>query len=576
LIDAKGNYQGIGISSYHPSGRYTFDMKCPIASRSSVVPIIWDSVTNTIGVLSYSGDGNIVCNGSNKEVSSDPYNIITVFIPNVAGTTTLTQLLNNFIYTVTVDKRVNFIRIDKSNLNHTEQISTDLASISSMILFNGKALLLNAERDYTQINLKKMIVEDSGELTLAPKDASRSFILGDILHMITQEGTIARYAFEPINKKSVDKATRIIIGSIISVAGVCIVGLFIIILCFIRSSYTRTKKQKDIEMRLLETEVPHDPNSTQDFMRKSVIIPIQDLKFGSRISEGANGVVYKGFWKRTDVAIKRIKATDNIEGFIKECSILNHLRHMNVVLFLGMSQDDAENRYIVTEFVENGSLDTLIHNPKLQLNQILSFSQKIRILKHVCQGMIYLHSMIPPIIHRDLKPQNILLTKNLDAKICDFGVSKYCDSDYMTGVQYGTLEYVAPEILSIEYDDDSAVYNQSCDVYSYGVIMYELFFMARPYQMVKSSSSKQPRINLVALGKNVISGKRPEIPFDLDNEVDMKQWFNKTNKNPNEYNEAAIRNYLTTLQSCWSGIPDERPNFDSVYDLLSDVESLIQ
>ncbi|KAG2372726.1 hypothetical protein C9374_013627 [Naegleria lovaniensis] len=316
----------------------------------------------------------------------------------------------------------------------------------------------------------------------------------------------------------------------------------------------KRKKRAEDEMlsKLLEHNTKSFYASTDTTTHQTAnLIPIEDLEFKERVSEGAGGVIFRAAWKGTEVAVKRIKSnqfgSDDDETFEHEASILIGLRHPNVVLMMGVSVDE-DNKYIITEFVKGGSLDKLIYNKKKAKNEIITFGRKLEILKDICRALIYLHNTRPPIIHRDLKPQNVLLDEAGLAKVCDFGVSKPLSSLTMTGVCYGTIQYTSPEILK-----QSRRYTTKCDVYSFAILMYELFFMVHPYSDLpkcpvsnhtkkslafltsSNSDSSSPHlsdsysgsgnsgdttnntsdmISIFAIGNDVIHGKRPMIPWE--------------------------------------------------------------
>lgn len=101
-------------------------------------------------------------------------------------------------------------------------------------------------------------------------------------------------------------------------------------------------------------DINEDCNSSQKL--STIQIGIDELTFCSKISEGAGGAVYKGLWYNQTVAIKRLKVGGE-ESFIREVSVLNRLRHPNVIALYGYSIDHNDNKYIVTEFADGGSLD---------------------------------------------------------------------------------------------------------------------------------------------------------------------------------------------------------------------------
>ena len=170
----------------------------------------------------------------------------------------------------------------------------------------------------------------------------------------------------------------------------------------------KRKKRAEDEMlsKLLEHNVKSSYYSSMDSTHKSAnLIPIEELEFKERVSEGAGGVIFRASWRGTEVAVKRIKSNqfgiEDDETFEHEANILMGLRHPNVVLLLGVTIDE-DNKYIITEFIKGGSLDKLIYHKKKAKNEIISFGRKIEILKDICRSLVYLHNTRPPIIHRDL------------------------------------------------------------------------------------------------------------------------------------------------------------------------------
>jgi serine/threonine protein kinase len=148
------------------------------------------------------------------------------------------------------------------------------------------------------------------------------------------------------------------------------------------------------------------------------IIRIEDLTFSERISEGSFGVVFKGLYRNSPVAIKIIKNSSNDESFHHEVRVLKSLRHPNIVLFMGVCLKD-DNKFIVTELMMGKSLEHLLYQATsrltadaspFNLHRNITFTHKIHLLLDVVKGMIYLHNLEPPLLHRDLKPSNILVS----------------------------------------------------------------------------------------------------------------------------------------------------------------------
>ncbi|KAF9688034.1 hypothetical protein SADUNF_Sadunf02G0155000 [Salix dunnii] len=207
-------------------------------------------------------------------------------------------------------------------------------------------------------------------------------------------------------------------------------------------------------------------------------IDFSELTVGTRVGIGFFGEVFRGVWNGTDVAIKVFLEQDltaeNMEDFCNEISILSCLRHPNVILFLGACTKPPRLS-MVTEYMEMGSLYYLIHlsGQKKQL----SWRRKLKMLRDICRGLMCIHRM--KIVHRDLKSANCLVNKHMTVKICDFGLSRVMtDSPIRDSSSAGTPEWMAPELIRNE------LFTEKCDIFSLGVIMWELCTLNRPWEGV--------------------------------------------------------------------------------------------
>ncbi|XP_076912925.1 putative receptor-like protein kinase At5g59700 [Bidens hawaiensis] len=176
------------------------------------------------------------------------------------------------------------------------------------------------------------------------------------------------------------------------------------------------------------------------------------------------------------VAIKRIiNGADELskQGFLTEIQLLSRCKHPNVVSLLGFSKEKDE-LIVVYEYASKGSLgDYLKGNGKI-LN--LTWAQRLQIFLDTAKGINYLHTDMegkPRIIHRDIKSDNILLDKNLNAKVGDFGLSRIHPVKQQTSTIYadsvvGTETYVDPEYWN------TFKYKKETDIYSFGVVLFEV------------------------------------------------------------------------------------------------------
>ncbi|VAH70487.1 unnamed protein product [Triticum turgidum subsp. durum] len=171
--------------------------------------------------------------------------------------------------------------------------------------------------------------------------------------------------------------------------------------------------------------------------------------FENRIGSGGFGIVYYGkLPDGREIAVK-VPTNDSYQGkkqFTNEVSLLSRIHHRNLVAFLGYCHEDGRN-ILVYEFMMNGTLKEHLHGR----DKHISWIQRLEIAEDSAKGIEYLHSgCTPSIIHRDIKTSNILLDKQMRAKVSDFGLSKLVaeESHASTNVR-GTLGYLDPQSVLI-------------------------------------------------------------------------------------------------------------------------------
>ncbi len=235
----------------------------------------------------------------------------------------------------------------------------------------------------------------------------------------------------------------------------------------------------------------------------------QDRKLG----EGTFSNVYLAKWRETFVVAKVIKE-EILEFkktlFLREIDIMSKLHHPNIVQFLGFIDDPF---IIIMEYIPNKNLQDSL--------PLLNKKNKIVIMNDILKGLTYLHNRRPySLIHRDIKPTNILLTNSKVAKITDFGLSKFynltqsnsnnnlCEfyDQEMTG-NVGTERYMAPEIRK------EKEYNNKIDIFSCGVLFYELFENKKYVPMTENKWYRTPR-KIRDFIKNHMLNENPENRLD--------------------------------------------------------------
>jgi len=153
-------------------------------------------------------------------------------------------------------------------------------------------------------------------------------------------------------------------------------------------------------------------------------IPFNNLEICEEIGRGGYGIVSRGYYLGTEVAIKVLLDPNDIDSFIHEAKMLKALRHPNVVLFLGISHNEGRY-YIVQEFIKGGSLKKLLSDK----SKVLPWITRVRMAFEIALALNVLHVQHKT-LHRDLKCDNVLLDKNkpddatdVRCKVADFGLS---------------------------------------------------------------------------------------------------------------------------------------------------------
>ncbi len=204
-------------------------------------------------------------------------------------------------------------------------------------------------------------------------------------------------------------------------------------------------------------------------------------KISRRLGTGGHAIVYFGIdvSQKTPVAVKQLQLDGHlkpaereglIQRFYQEAEIAQGLTHPNIVTVFDCFHFQDQHMMIL-EYVDGLPLDQYIEEQKP------SFRQLLDLLIQTAEALSYAHRK--NIIHRDIKPQNILISSDQQTKLMDFGIAKQSENNSNTsdGSFLGTLAYMSPEQLQ-----NSKNVTALCDIYSFGVMMYELFSGRLPFE----------------------------------------------------------------------------------------------
>lgn len=207
----------------------------------------------------------------------------------------------------------------------------------------------------------------------------------------------------------------------------------------------------------------------------------------NKLGSGGFGIVFKGLWKGTDVAIKKIvyrgslsdskgKLQIEMKQTLNELRHLNSCRHDNVLSLFAHCIDDA-GQCLVYQYMEGGSLESRLYIKTSSQKDPLTFEQRKNIARGTARGLQYLHTYHEkPLIHGDIKPANILLDKFDIPKIGDFGLVRVGDIKAIkVSSVFGTKPYLPIEFLQHHQ------LSTKIDTYSYGIVLFELLTGLRAY-----------------------------------------------------------------------------------------------
>ncbi|KAI7746375.1 hypothetical protein M8C21_016028, partial [Ambrosia artemisiifolia] len=247
------------------------------------------------------------------------------------------------------------------------------------------------------------------------------------------------------------------------VIGSCIfIGLIFAVLW--KKGYLCGDKE-DKELRALELQTGY-------FSLRQIKSATHNFDSTNKIGEGGFGPVYKGILSDgSQIAVKQLSARSKQGNreFVTEIGMISALQHPNLVKLYGCCIEGKE-LLLIYEYLENNCLARALFGSDDQKLK-LDWSRRKKICMQIARGLAYLHEESRlKIVHRDIKATNVLLDKDLNAKISDFGLAKLDEGEntHISTRIAGTIGYMAPEYAMRGYLTDKA------DVYSFGIVALEI------------------------------------------------------------------------------------------------------
>ncbi|TNN19530.1 Fibroblast growth factor receptor 2 isoform 2 [Schistosoma japonicum] len=292
------------------------------------------------------------------------------------------------------------------------------------------------------------------------------------------------------------------------------------------------QRLKELDKRFL-SDYRLEKDERYEFSRRN-------LQIVCRLGSGAFGIVYRGTAKNLtigvkkyeiiEVAVKTLKddfTEEDVSEFLKEMDIMKQLHHKHVIELYGVCTENG-SPLLIMEYAPYGNLKEYLRHLEIQSN---CNKLRLKLLEYgyqVANGMKYLETKC--LIHRDLAARNILVGKQYQLKIADFGLTRFVES-YYRKVKRGRVpvKWLAPESLT------DRLYTTKSDVWSFGILLWEIFTLG---------STPYPNIDATEVMPLILSGVRNEKPLLASDTI------------------------FEIMCKCWRINPTERLSFSEVVNLL--------
>ncbi|TMW69489.1 hypothetical protein Poli38472_001645 [Pythium oligandrum] len=240
----------------------------------------------------------------------------------------------------------------------------------------------------------------------------------------------------------------------------------------------------------------------QDQELQSLKVNPDEIEDVRKLGAGAFCVVYLVKYRQTRLAAsKRLKRDEidfkNTQRFIDEIKLVSRLDHPRIVSLIGVSWTIESDLQALFEYMESGDLRMYVESPATGRQWS---REKVQIAMDIVEALVYVHSFTPALVHRDLKSRNVLLDGEARAKLSDFGIARFRSEVNTMTTGVGTGRWLAPEVIA-----GSSDYDQSSDMFAFGVVLSELDTHDLPYEDIRGPSGN--RVADVALLQMVAAGK---------------------------------------------------------------------
>ncbi|KAL8239388.1 hypothetical protein R6Q59_015955 [Mikania micrantha] len=286
-----------------------------------------------------------------------------------------------------------------------------------------------------------------------------------------------------------------------------------------------------------------------EFSYEELSTATNDFSLANKIGQGGFGSVYYAKLRGKKAAVKKMDMRASKE-FLAELRVLTHVHHLNLVRLLGYCVEGSH--FLVYEYLENGNLSQHLHESE---RDPLPWSIRVQIALDSARGLEYIHEYTVPIfIHCDIKSENILIDKNFNGKVADFGLTRLTEVGSRSRV-VGTFGYMPPEYA--QYGEISS----KVDVYAFGVVLYELISAKKA--IIKANDVAGEPKGLISLFEEVLSQANPK--NELVKMIDPRLGDN--------YPLDSVFKMAQLAKACTNVDPQQRPSMRSLVVALMTLSS---